>query len=649
MQLLGLYLYEMPKAVSKVLQKGWYPFGTYKSPKAGKLVFVENTISNWVYQQEGLPQMSVNCIVGMNGAGKSSLLDIIYRIINNFSVRMLGNKKLDCKGRTLSYANGVDADLYYICEGTQYKISCKKKRVYWYVQKENGDGFDQIIIRNNTDPKPLLKNFFYTISTNYSLYAFNKEEYKPDDWVENIDKTIDGEWLDGLFHKNDGYYTPIVITPFRSNGNIDIEKENKLASQRVMALSLLATAQGQSFIESYEPSTLEYKFDDSYKERTESHYRSLIFRRFKNLDVSLLFREFERIWEQVLQTTYDDEITEISREQYEMALFYLAYKTVKICFTYEDYWKSLDVNTLIQKSDDLNVLMDYIHNGFRKKSQNVVSKLIKEIKDSENNRSHITLKMSICLEYMKNLFQHKVFWGRQADRSIKDLLKDKKVETFNDAISLLPPAFYTTNMTFKEVEISFRVQDHPDSNWTLTNNNEFTLGKMSSGERQMLYSLSYVLYHIKNIQSVKDDENRVGYHNICLIFDEVELYYHPDYQRRFLGMLFDAMKWCHIDTKVIHSIQILIVTHSPFVLSDMMTQNTLYLKNGQVQKVNAQTFGANYYEMLNKSFFFNKSAIGSIASNIISQMIQRKKNNEVIAKEELSVVGDGFILNYLKE
>lgn len=49
MQLLGLYLYEMPKAVSKVLQKGWYPFGTYKSPKAGKLVIVENTISNWVY------------------------------------------------------------------------------------------------------------------------------------------------------------------------------------------------------------------------------------------------------------------------------------------------------------------------------------------------------------------------------------------------------------------------------------------------------------------------------------------------------------------------------------------------------------------------------------------------------------------------
>lgn len=652
MQLLGLYLRDMPKAVSKVLEKDWYPLGSYKKPKAGKLVIVDEYMStaNWVYQQEGLPHISVNCIVGMNGAGKSTLLDIIYRIINNFSVRMLGKKKLECKGRTLSYANGVDADLYYICERKQYKIVCRTNRLYWYVQNDNGDGFEQIVIRNASDPKPLLRNFFYTISTNYSLYAFNKDEYKPDDLIEIINGGgINGEWLDGLFHKNDSYYTPIVITPFRNNGNIDIEKENKLASQRVVALALLAKAQGQSFIEKYEPSTLEYKFDNNYKERTESYYRNFIFSRYKNLDVSLLFRDFERIWEQKLQTEYGDDVSEISRVQYEMALFYLAYKTVKICFTYEDYWKVLDVNSLIENASDLVNFMDYIQKGLKKKSQNVVRKLLKEIADSKSNRSHITLKISICLEYISNILHHKVVWGVQSNKPIADILRGKKISTFNDAIALLPPAFYTMNMTFKDVSIDFRVIDHPESNWILTSSNEFSLGKMSSGERQMLYSLSYVLYHIKNIQSVKEDENRVGYHNICLIFDEVELYYHPDYQRRFLGMLFDAMKWCHIDTNIIHSIQILMVTHSPFVLSDMMTQNTLYLKDGKVQKVNTQTFGANFYEMLNKSFFFDKSAIGSIASDVIGGLIRRKNNKEQIGKEELAIVGDDFIRDYLEE
>ena len=652
MQLLGLYLNDMPKAVSKVLHKGWYPFGAYKRPLASKLVVVDDVMRNAhrVYQQEGLPQISVNCIIGMNGAGKSSLLDIIYRIINNFSVRMLGNRKLETKGRELSYAHGVDADLYYISEGKQYRISCRKNRLYWFVQNEDGNSFEHVSIKNANDPKPLLRDFFYTISTNYSLYAFNKEEYIPDNLVEKIgDNAINGEWLDGLFHKNDGYFTPIVITPYRNNGNIDIEKENRLAAQRVMALSLLAKAQGHSFIERYEPSTITYYFDQGYKERTESNYRSYIFSKYKNIDVALLIREFERIWEKILLTTYNDDIAEKSRDRYEMALFYLAYKTVKICFTYEDYWKALKLN-LLTKMESTNEVYQHITDGtFRKVAGSVVSKLMREINDSVKNRSHITLKISICLDYMKNIFKHKVVWGMTNEVKVSDMMKDRQISTFNDAIAMLPPAFYVTNMTFKELNIRFNVENHPESNWSLTGKAEFSLGKMSSGERQMLYSLSYVLYHIKNIQSVKEDENRVGYHNICLIFDEVELYYHPDYQRRFLGMLFDAMKWCHIDTNIIHSIQILMVTHSPFVLTDMVTQNTLYLKEGVVQKVKMQTFGANYYEMLNKSFFFDKSAIGTIASEVIGSMIQRKNNEERIEKEELGIVGDDFIRNYLEE
>ena len=652
MQLLGLYLNDMPKAVSKVLHKGWYPFGAYKRPLASKLVIMDDVMRNAhrVYQQEGLPQISVNCIIGMNGAGKSSLLDIIYRIINNFSVRMLGNRKLETKGRELSYAHGVDADLYYICEGKQYRISCRKTRLYWFVQNENRKSFKHVSIKNANDPKPLLRDFFYTISTNYSLYAFNKEEYIPDNLVEKIgDNAINGEWLDGLFHKNDGYFTPIVITPYRNNGNIDIEKENRLAAQRVMALSLLAKAQGHSFIERYEPSTITYYFDQGYKERTESNYRSYIFSKYKNIDVALLIREFERIWEKILLTTYEDDIAEESRDRYEMALFYLAYKTVKICFTYEDYWKTLKLN-LLTNVESTNEVYKYITNGsFRKVASGVVWKLIREINDSTKNRSHITLKISICLDYMKNIFKHKVVWGMTNEVKVSDMMKDRQISTFNDAIAMLPPAFYVTNMTFKELNIRFNVENHPESNWSLTGKAEFSLGKMSSGERQMLYSLSYVLYHIKNIQSVKEDENRVGYHNICLIFDEVELYYHPDYQRRFLGMLFDAMKWCHIDTNIIHSIQILMVTHSPFVLTDMFTQNTLYLKEGVVQKVKMQTFGANYYEMLNKSFFFDKSAIGTIASEVIGSMIQRKNNEERIEEEELGIVGDDFIRNYLEE
>jgi predicted ATP-binding protein involved in virulence len=231
---------------------------------------------------------------------------------------------------------------------------------------------------------------------------------------------------------------------------------------------------------------------------------------------------------------------------------------------------------------------------------------------------------------------------------VDDLIAGKQIRTYNDAVLALPPAFYNLKLKFRPKDQE--AQQPIDSSWnmgTLVEDGEFTIDKMSSGERQMLYSLSYVLYHIKNIQSVREDENRVAYHNICLIFDEAELYFHPDYQRRFLSMLLEAISWCNIDTERIHSIQILIVTHSPFILTDMLTENTLYLEKGKVKKVTQQTFGGNYYDLLNKSFFFEKSAVGDVAIRNLNKWIELSNQGETISEDILALVGDDLIRGYL--
>lgn len=652
MQLLGIYLYEeTPMAARKALEPGWYPFGNYKKPAKSKPVIVaENyfkSVAYRIYQRDALPQISVNCIIGMNGAGKSTLLDILYRMINNMAVRLLGPMASMQRGRNLTYARGVYADLYFICEDLQYRISCRDNRTSLYEKNSQAKVFHNIYIRGNKDAKRILTNMFYTISTNYSLYAFNQNEYIVDEGETEVNtEGINGDWLSGLFHKNDGYFTPLVITPFREYGNIDVEKENRLASQRIMALALLQQSQGVSFIDRYEARTLHYELDKGYNLRTIKNYQQQISAQYQGLDISHIIRLFEEIWEKYFQSKYDKNIPIDCHDRYEQALFYMAYKTVKICFTYEDYSRALGVEILVNHCDTLDRFTDYCNRVFPKKAKKVFQKIVKEMTDLEGERNHITLKLAVCKVYIESLMNNVPQWDEKGHVSVNDLLEGKIIHSFNDAVLLLPPAFYRCNMTFSVK--SNAASEVPDSSWGITKTNEFSLGKMSSGERQILYSLSYVLYHIKNIQSIREDENRVAYHNVCLIFDEAELYFHPDYQRKFLGMLLESLTWCNINTEKIHSIQILVVTHSPFVLTDMLVQNSLYLKDGKRVKVNRETFGANYYEMLNKSFFFEKRAIGEISARVIGEWIRAKNNHERIGEEQLSLVGDELLKNYLK-
>ena len=51
---------------------------------------------------------------------------------------------------------------------------------------------------------------------------------------------------------------------------------------------------------------------------------------------------------------------------------------------------------------------------------------------------------------------------------------------------------------------------------------------------------------------------------------------------------------------------------------------------------------------VNKSFFFDKSAIGTVASNYVNKMIQTKNHGEHIEIEDVDMVGDDFIRDYLK-
>lgn len=624
----------MSPDVSKNLRSGWYPFGQYPEPRDGyvKIPTVSDIVANIYKRNNKLPKITVECIVGKNGAGKSSLLDIMYRIVNNLAFLLASYKKSPIPSH-LSYAYGVNAELYYVCDGKLNRIICEDSLVSFY--RENNLGvMSEIDIRSSNFDK-ILKGFFYTIAVNYSIYSFNEEDYKSQIDSLSAQNRINGEWLEGLFHKNDGYLTPLTLVPYRNKGIIDIKRENELAHQRILIFSLLFLAKRKEFPYGYRPKMVSFKLREGYQK--ETWYKFL--NNHEEWDSQTLenFRvELEDVWEDFVSRDLSASFGKDS-DMYRLVLFYLSYKSLKICLTYSDYYDLLGLELLngIKRNKDASYI-EYLNSHLPMIAERVVAKV------KEKPVNHINLKIHQCLAFIKR--------GDTTDGgkiNAKTFIRRYPIKTYDDVfLHLMYPSFFDMDMEY--VRVSKHKGIDSDDYETISNTS-FMLSKMSSGEKQMMYMVSYVIYHLNNIQSVDEDHYRIPYHHVNLVFDEAELYYHPEYQRRFVSMLLESLSAAGIDRRKIRSVNIMIATHSPFILSDVLTENTLYLADGVFVKVDKQTFGANYYDMLRSSFFFTESPIGDVASKAIKRWIQgAKRNGKTPSDEIIKLVGDTFIANYLQ-
>ena len=163
-----------------------------------------------------MPTVSVSAIVGKNGDGKSSLVELILRIINTFGYACGFTEDQE----SLAYVNGVEARLFYEVDEQIYFISCSNNEV-------KASFLD--VSRNKRELKRHQEQLFYTVVANYSIYAYN---------VRHLQREVEeGEecWINGVFHKNDSYQTPLVLNPMRTDGNFDINKEENLCRQRLMS------------------------------------------------------------------------------------------------------------------------------------------------------------------------------------------------------------------------------------------------------------------------------------------------------------------------------------------------------------------------------------------------------------------------------
>lgn len=637
MRIIGIKIEKGASVVIKNLKPGWYPFGHYTEPNDNnpfRLPDWEKEISQIYQVYPKLPVISVSCIVGKNGAGKTTMIDVMLRLINNFAYYLLDGKADDTdeyrteRGRKLSYARGLYAKLFFELDGNWGIIDCQDKELFYkmrFVGNKKDINYDRYSLSKIKKKGDLLKNFFYTIECNYSQYGFRPSDYEPleEEKDKPINRGVNGEWIEGLFHKNDGYLSPAVLTPFRDNGLIDYVQEERLANRRLITMSILYYTQNKQFVPGYNPSHLSYSFDQGFiGEQQSTLVKST--RLFNSTQMDFLMEHFRLAWSKLLYRNLDNK----DQEEERSALMYLGYKSLKICLKYHNYQRRFALKSFSNAlSEGGNAFERFTHDEkFYKRINSIVKALY-------NDKSHIALKIHQCISFINSGY----FTRKSKTLTIDDYLSSLSRYTYDNVFKALPPAYF-------KIELTMTQGAEPNKKVVVrkTTTEEFHFSQMSSGERQLMNSMSYVLYHIKNIQSIKPDADRVPYHHINLVFDEAELYFHPEYQRYLVRRIIDMLYWCHIDRRRIRSVNIILATHSPYVLSDVFTEKSLYLKAGKYENVHEQSFGANYYNMLQDSFFFEESPMGEIATDRIQKWIDDRDYSKA------AFVGDPVIKRYLE-
>lgn len=184
---------------------------------------------------------------------------------------------------------------------------------------------------------------------------------------------------------------------------------------------------------------------------------------------------------------------------------------------------------------------------------------------------------------------------------------------------------------------------------------------LSTGEESFLNLFSSIYNCIK----------QYSYHfeHINIIIDEIEAYLHPNWQIKFIDIIIDffSLEGIKQDSKT----NIILTSHSPFILSDLTKQNIIFLKDGkQVQpfREEEQTFGANIHNLLSHAFFMDDGLMGQFAKkqinkikNFYDESKDLKNDDKIFEKREKeykrnkkefdyiqSIIGEPFIQTIIK-
>lgn len=187
---------------------------------------------------------------------------------------------------------------------------------------------------------------------------------------------------------------------------------------------------------------------------------------------------------------------------------------------------------------------------------------------------------------------------------------------------------------------------------------------LSSGENALLNFYSKLYSFIQN-NLIEESKSLPDQDNYVLLLDEADLGFHPVWKKRYIDAILKTIPYFFEELEVVPTLQIIITTHDSLTLSDFPNNNVIFLqKNGDLSSVISnndqlkiqKTFGANISELLSHSFFIEDGLIGDFSKSKINEVIfwinqHKEKNAEYKSTKEFMKEFEYFkkVINIIDE
>ncbi|MGG3561968.1 AAA family ATPase [Neobacillus rhizosphaerae] len=542
---------------------------------------------------------NINAIVGKNSVGKTNLLDVL-------------GLRIDDRNKSHS-----EIEVIYKKEKGPYRLPEDIKEVikhsiyfFIYYMGKDDNGEDLFCIEGNDIEsfqdliKPLSEGdfnywrekYWFAVICNYSSGILN---YKYDlDFKNAKGKLAIISLRENLSHK---YYDVNSVAP-KDDNKISVPRrvsqfESKFLGIKVkMLYELLQKTQRHLFQDELYTLKINYKSiylkgDNESKIKLQHSYNEL---NGKDKAICKVLESFVHYYYYALFYLSGNEVREYIKD-----LFYGIKVESKSLKGFLNYYYDI-----VEKISDIRFQHEHFHE--QKTKQHILKNykaLVDELLTNKNikfNKEYMGLDIAREVDIQKLL--------KLISVSVDEYLNsdfEEKISTFNDFFG-------------------------------------YSIENLSDGESAYLGFFASLYEQISSFASNKE--------KYIILLDEPEVRMHPELTRNFINDLILFLEDLSGGKK---NFQVIVSTHSPFILSDIQSNNIIFLEkdnNGNCipTKRTINTFGANIHSLL-KDGFFMSSTMGEFATSKIKDvinLINDRKIEDVTEEEKNEWL---FIINSIGE